>query len=140
MYSYSINDRETAAYILTNQGLDMFGKALYPSSWVSWATKCIRWWARFYQLLKAYARPSGGVGFAVKAIWANLKRGMSLVGMLRKVFKADPPEPSKWMKPRFNREETKRNGMPVQYMRTHSNKTEYRTKNSQLTDRMQVSC
>ena len=149
MYSYSQSDREAALIILSGRyGTNTVAicsthayvdQPMYPQSWVTWAAKCLRWWARYYQVLRAYAKPSGGVCFAVKAIWANLRKGMSLVAMLRGLYHVEAePDTSTWAKPRFSREETRRNGLPIQYINPHTNKHERKMTCKSIADRLQT--
>lgn len=83
IYKYSLVDREVANYILKNQGKDRFGNDLYKSSFITWANKVIKWFNRFYQVLRHYAKIMKDATLAVKAIWQNINKGISLPRMLR---------------------------------------------------------
>ena len=149
MYSYSIADREAAAamvnqpYAINQDAKGLFydtTQPLYSVSLMTWAVKCLRWWARFYQVLRVFARPAGGVVFALKSIWANLRRGMSLVSMLKAFYhKVTQPKPiARWVKARFNREDTAINGLPVAFINPHTNKHTRRMKCLHIANNMQT--
>lgn len=92
MYAYSLVDKTCAKHILCNRSkIDQFGTPIFGRSFISWAIKVLRWFSRFNQVLRHYARfENNGVVIAVKAIWANLKTGISLVAMLRELSKYEP--------------------------------------------------
>lgn len=83
IYKFSLNDLKTARYIIANQGADRYGSPLYPASFETWAKKVIKWFDRFYQVLRAYAKLMKSAALAIKAIWKNINRGLSLPAMLK---------------------------------------------------------
>lgn len=116
-----------------------YSKPLWPPRAYSWAAKCVQWWERFHTVMKRYARIMGSLALATKAVWLNISRGISLPKMLRQL--ANPagfvPEPKKWQKPRFPREDTKRNGPAITYIRPKTNKHERRIKCTNIANRLQ---
>lgn len=162
-YKYSPADYQTAKYILENQGLDRFGKPLYPPTFITWACKVYQWWQRFHQVMKRYARIMGNLALATKAVWLNISRGISLPKMLRQlanpvgvdghiervkddhgnrlqatgVKRTAEEAASNWQKPRFPREDTKRNGPAITYIRPKTNKHERRMKCTNIANRLQ---
>jgi len=98
MYAYSLIDRAIAKDIIRNRNkrvivaiendTPIFGEFIISRPFVSWALKVLRWFNRFYQVLRHYAKFEGNdIIIATVAIWDNLKAGISLVNMLRELSK-----------------------------------------------------
>ena len=123
MYAYSINDLTTARYILKNQGKDRNGLDLYPSTFITWSKKVVNWFSMFYQVLRRYARVMKAASLAIKAIWQNIRAGISLPRMIR-LYTAQIDRAHKaWKK----NEHTERGQAPARSIpATHSMKTERR--------------
>lgn len=138
-FKFTPSEYQTAKYILENQGLDRFGNALYPPSFVTWACKVYKWWQRFYQVMKRYAKIIGSLALATKAVWDNIKQGISLPNMLRQL--ANPvgfvPLEKVWQKPRFSRGETARNGQAITYINPKTSKHTRRIKCTNIANNLQ---
>lgn len=55
---------------------------LYPDSFIAWAIRVKRWWNTYCTIIKRYAIEMGHATLAVKAVWDNIKRGISVKRML----------------------------------------------------------
>lgn len=81
MKAYSIQDLKTANDILsTDLG------TLFPMDFYTWARAVKNFFTGLYNQAKAWAKKAGGYTMAIKAIWANLKAGMSLSEMASKAL------------------------------------------------------
>lgn len=79
MKAYSLKDLETANIILSTP-LD----TLYNMDFYSWARAVKAFFASLYRLAKSWSKSAGSYTLAIKAIWSNLRTGMSIADMARK--------------------------------------------------------
>lgn len=106
---------------------------LYPAAWVTWAHKVEQWAHRFAQVLRRYAKLMQGASLAVKAVWQNLKAGISIPKMLR-LLETKPQHPRKWQ---HNRP-TERGQVPaVNLINPKTARTEYRAHNTRTANALQ---
>jgi len=129
-YFYTPQEVADARDIIQYQGLDKYGRSLYPDTWVTWANKVLTWYGRFVQVLRRYVAAMQYAPLAVRALWLDIKNGLSLRRILRLLSTDEATNaPKKWQQPRHDREDAKHNGLPI---------TPIRPKTQKHTRKMQV--
>lgn len=136
MYMYSIQDKAIALHILKNRKkVDFAGTLLFPAKFITWALKCLRWHQRFNTLLRRYAKELRDAALAMKAIWDNLKAGISLPKMLTRYLPVRPM-PKRWQQ--NGKVNVKDCRDSILYINPKTNKHERRSECRLIADRLQT--
>ena len=87
--AYSLTQVSDASWILATKD------RLAHGTLVQWAVKVIRWWKAFRTVVGLYSRYEGNGGaVALKAVWQNIRNGVSPYRMIRDHVRATKPQPT----------------------------------------------
>ena len=102
--------------------------SLFPAAFVAWAEKVLRWAREFRTVLRLYCEELRHAALAVKAIFQNLKNGISIRHMLRTYRRTVSRK--RWQRNKGTQD--------VQLCNPKTNKHELRAKRMRQTDSYQI--